>query len=299
MTPDGTNDSSTVVYFYDGTLEGFFSAVFDAYTGKDRPDIITVSENYQSRIDQIIHHVQTREDKYERVYDGIIKHIGPVGYHKVRTVFLSPSPDKDTILFRYLEYGFKVGKKIHVDISHELVNPVERLKKETWFEMHRMKMFARFAQMDNGVYFSKINPKCNVLPLVMEHFARRFNVQPFVIYDENHRILGLYDMKSWYLQYVDDDFEVPDCAEDDLRYQRLWKSFYDSIAIEERVNHDLRRNFMPKRFWSNLTEMSFIDPKDTIGHLGLSDSSSGSVVAHDELLPPEQRALPEQDASLF
>jgi hypothetical protein len=92
----------------------------------------------------------------------------------------------------------------------------------------------------------------------MNHFARRFNIQPFVIYDEIHKIMGIYDLKSWHLQYVD-DLEIPDCAADDRKYQRLWKSFYDSVAIAERVNHKQRRNFMPMRFWSNLTEMTYQD----------------------------------------
>jgi len=121
--------------------------------------------------------------------------------------------------------------------------------------------FARFARMDNGVYYAKVNPKHNVLPLIMDHFAKRFNVQPFVIYDEVAEVVGLYDMKQWRLQYVE-DFQPPDCADDDRRYQKLWKAFYDSVAIEERVNHKQRRNFMPMRFWSNLTEMTYVDRED-------------------------------------
>jgi len=253
------SSQSTVVYFYDGTLEGFFSAVFDAYTREDKPDIIATPGNFQQRLDQVTHVVETAEEKYERVYAGIITRMGRGGYTKAKTVFLSPHPDKDTILYRYLRYGFEVGTKVHVDLAHELVNPVERLVRETNFEAHRMRMFARFARMENGVYFATINPKCNVLPLVMEHFARRFNVQPFVIYDEVHHLVGISDRKSWRLQYVDEDFEAPDCAVDDRQYQKLWKAFYDAVAIEERVNHKLRRNFMPLRFWRNLTEMTYLE----------------------------------------
>jgi hypothetical protein len=37
--------------------------------------------------------------------------------------------------------------------------------------------------------------------------------------------------------------------------QRLWKNFYDTIAIKERFNPKCRMNFMPKRVWANLPEM--------------------------------------------
>jgi len=253
-----TDTGTTVVYFHDGTLEGFFSAVFDAYTNPQKPDIITTPEGFQCCFDQVSVYIETENHKCERVYRGIHKHMGHDGYYKVKMVFLSPSPDKDTILYKYLQYGFKVGRKILNDLAHPDVTPVEHLLRETQMEAHRMRMFARFARLDNGVYFSRINPKCNVLPLVMDHFAQRFNVQPFIIYDEVHHLAGIYDMKRWYLQYVE-QMDIPACATDDLRYQRLWKKFYDAVAIEERKNHNLRRNFMPLRFWRNLTEMTYIE----------------------------------------
>lgn len=42
---------------------------------------------------------------------------------------------------------------------------------------------------------------------------------------------------------------------DEQKYQRLWKIFYDSIAIEGRYNPKCRMSHMPKRFWHNLTEL--------------------------------------------
>lgn len=44
----------------------------------------------------------------------------------------------------------------------------------------------------------------------------------------------------------------PDEAE--KRYRRLWRCFYDTIAIRERENPKLRMSHMPKRFWPLLTE---------------------------------------------
>ncbi len=33
----------------------------------------------------------------------------------------------------------------------------------------------------------------------MNHFAARFNIQPFIIYDENHHVAGVYDGEDWSL----------------------------------------------------------------------------------------------------
>ena len=271
------SDTTIVAYLHDGTLEGFFSAIFDAYTLPQKPDVISASDCYQDRLEQITIYVQTEERKYERVYTGIKKHLGMDGYRKVKAVFLSCEPDKDTQLYRYLVYGFKVGRKVHVDIAHEAVNPIERHYRDVWMETRRIMQFARFARMDNGVYYAKVNPKHNVLPLVMDHFARRFNIQPFIIYDEIHQLAGIYDMKQWRLQYVE-NFSAPDCAADDRRYQKLWKTFYDSIAIKERVNHRQRRTFMPMRFWSNLTEMTYMDRESDTAQQALD---AGSILARE------------------
>ena len=37
--------------------------------------------------------------------------------------------------------------------------------------------------------------------------------------------------------------------------QRAWKRFYRAVAVESRYNPELRRQFMPKRLWKNITEM--------------------------------------------
>jgi probable DNA metabolism protein len=37
-------------------------------------------------------------------------------------------------------------------------------------------------------------------------------------------------------------------------FQALWKTFFDSIAINERKNIKLQQNNMPGRFRSNMTE---------------------------------------------
>jgi hypothetical protein len=38
---------------------------------------------------------------------------------------------------------------------------------------------------------------------------------------------------------------VPAFSQEELAYRRLWKGFYDAIAIKERINPDLRRQLMP------------------------------------------------------
>ncbi|MDR0350126.1 MAG: TIGR03915 family putative DNA repair protein [Coriobacteriales bacterium] len=116
-----------------------------------------------------------------------------------------------------------------------------------------MLQFVRFAQLEGGVYFSRIEPKASVVPLIMGHFAARFNIQPFMIYDARHGMSGVFDTERWWI--VDArDMRLPSLDVAEEEFQSLWQTFYDTIAIAERRNPRCQRGFMPKRFWGNLCE---------------------------------------------
>ncbi|MBQ1602824.1 MAG: DUF4130 domain-containing protein, partial [Oscillospiraceae bacterium] len=49
-------------------------------------------------------------------------------------------------------------------------------------------------------------------------------------------------------------FEMAAPDETEAQYRRLWRRFYDTIAIRERENPRLRMSHMPRRFWGTMTE---------------------------------------------
>ncbi|WP_110945300.1 DUF4130 domain-containing protein [Paenibacillus phocaensis] len=48
---------------------------------------------------------------------------------------------------------------------------------------------------------------------------------------------------------------LPEAGGQELTYRRLWKRFYDTMAIRERLNPRAQMSHMPKRYWARLTEM--------------------------------------------
>ena len=46
--------------------------------------------------------------------------------------------------------------------------------------------------------------------------------------------------------------------DDEMKYRALWKRFYNTIAIKERINPNLRRQHMPKKF-EKYYQMSMVD----------------------------------------
>jgi len=43
-------------------------------------------------------------------------------------------------------------------------------------------------------------------------------------------------------------------AEDEKQFQELWKGYFNSMTIKERINPKLHRQNLPKRYWKYLTE---------------------------------------------
>ena len=129
-----------------------------------------------------------------------------------------------------------------------------------------MQQFIRFEHFENDVWFARCNPKANVVPLLMDWFAGRFNTQRFVLYDEVHNVAGIYDGEGWYLAQTG-DVHLPLHAQDEATMQAAWKGFYDAVAIPARYHPELRRHFMPKRFWRNILEVRDELPETEQGEL--------------------------------
>jgi len=243
-----------LIYTYDNTLEGFLTCVFQAYQRGEQPDDITCEQGMQYRIGQELHPVVTAEEQWQRVRTGIHKKLGRMAWEKIRACYCASIPEKEMLLYRYLRQGFSRGRVALDDISHPDILPIEELYRNVGMEQQRMIMFARFSKIPQGIYCATINPKHSVLPLIMSHFAGRFNVQPFIIYDEVHQLAGVSEHGQWFLSPAE-GIQIPEADSDDKEYQDLWKSFYDAIAIPERRNEKRRMGFMPKRLWKHLPEM--------------------------------------------
>ncbi|HBK40409.1 MAG TPA: DNA metabolism protein, partial [Porphyromonadaceae bacterium] len=44
-------------------------------------------------------------------------------------------------------------------------------------------------------------------------------------------------------------------SSDETFFQQMWKEYFKSTTIKERINLKLQRQHMPRRYWRYLTEM--------------------------------------------
>jgi probable DNA metabolism protein len=230
-----------------------FSAIFEAFRRKEEPVNIVKDELVQQSL--LYSYIPTTTDQSlaERVRDGIINKLGNKNYERIKRAFLADDLNKGGILLRYLLFTMRKGSRSCFYLANPAVAAFENMHKQVANEAHHFLMFVRFAQLNNGVYYSQIEPRACVVPLIMDHFAARFNIQPFIIYDKTNNMAGVFDTERWWM--VDaNEIQLPEQSEAEDNFQSLWQTFYDTIAIEERRNPTCQRNFMPKRYWGNMCE---------------------------------------------
>lgn len=275
----------STAFVYDGSLEGLLTAIFRAYEQKIVPQDIVRTENLQARLGQHIIEVVPDEKLALRVQKGICRRCGPVVFEAVKSTSLSGDENVGTIIYQFLRYALakdtpadctgcrrkmkcgglctKTRARSAIDeVTHPAVEPFIKANRAVHNERHLMMQFIRFEQLEGNLWFARCSPKASIIPLIMDWFVGRFNIQPFLIYDDVHNMAGVYEGKDWYLVKTD-TLTLPNRSDDEVLMQQAWKRFYHTIAVESRYNPELRRQLMPKRFWGNMAEMKEDIPSKT------------------------------------
>ena len=251
------------VFCYDKTFDGLLSCLFDSYSLKDYPEqLLAVGEPLPLFCD---HHytVVTDETKSARVWKHITSKLSAAGTRELTHCWLSELPDIDMLLFRYLRKTIDSPCSIETNFADEDVLELSKIYKKVSYEAHRLIQFARFQKTSDGTYFAPLEPQFNTLPLAIHHFVDRFADEKFLIYDMKRHYGFYYDMHTTTEVTLTDEEErinngrLNEAFADanETKYQQLWRSYYDTIAIKERINPRKRRQDMPVRYWKYLTEM--------------------------------------------
>lgn len=247
-------------YLYDGSFEGFLCCIYLHYY-EEKATGIYPQDLYQNKLLQPWRVVETDEVQAEKVYEAIGSKISELSLKRVYYLFLSNSEEREKIALDYLRLGFRMGSRVDSIHSHPVVYDAQQLAQKVSKEAHLLTGLVRFSVLEvdsaEGVkelLYSKIEPDHDVLELLGEHFSDRFKGDPFLIHDAR-RGKALYSANGqWYIAPLDEK-ALPDQSEQEKAYRRMWKTYFDTIAIEQRINPACQKRMMPVRYWKNLTEM--------------------------------------------
>ncbi len=193
----------------------------------------------------------------EETVNYIIKNIGYNNFNVIFKLYLSVTEDKELIIFYYCLYSLKYKETTRFMRNNKWIN--EALKQSSYVsrENHKFKGFTRFKKMNNGIYYAEINPTNNILFLLSKHFKDRLKDEYWIIKDVNRKLYSLYDKKNFII-VSEEEFKMNDfnLSDDEDKFLNLWKEFYDTVGIVARKNDRCRMNFMPKKYWKYIVEVS-------------------------------------------
>lgn len=251
-------------YLYDGSFEGLLTCVYNHYY-EEKASGIFLNDSYQSSLLGGFKLIETDEVKATKVYDAIENKISSDDLRRIYRVFLSSIDNKETKILNYIILGFKEGSSISLLHSNQVVFEVQQIEKKVSFEVHRLTGLVRFSvlnmqekgltkeEVNNEIMYCCIEPDHDVLELIAGHFSDRFKNEPFIIHDKRRGKAVFAQNGKWYISDFN-NLNLINVENNEKYYRQLWKEYFETIAIKERINPSCQKRCMPVRYWKNLTE---------------------------------------------
>lgn len=254
----GNSDQVNLVY--DGTFDGFLTLVFELYDLKISQFDIVDKKNLQQNVFALTRTIITDEQKSQRVWAGLSKKLSSTALGNIYKCYLSELPKIESILFQFIQYTFNSNFNIEADFGFEPVLKVAQISKKVMREKHRFEAFVRFKKDKEGLFYALIDPDFNVLPLILDHFRKRYADQKWLIYDVRRKY-GLYYnlIKTEYVVFESSFIKSKASSnivfdDEEIFYEQLWKDYFTATNIPSRKNMKLHKQHLPVRYWKYLSE---------------------------------------------
>lgn len=243
-----------MVYIYDGSFIGFLSAVHAVYNDGTSHMEAIVPEEERGGLFSKEKAVPTESEKAWTVAAAFEQKCGRAAAQWLYRAFLAEEPRREEVLFTYLREGFKAGADIYRRRMEPWVWTVFSWAKKTGREAGTFLGLVRFKELESGLLYGEISPTHDILPLLGQHFKKRFPQQEWAICDTRRRHALYCREGKLLLADLAGTVELV-YSVDEKELQALWRTYYRHMAIPERFHPLLRRSFMPEKYWTYLTEM--------------------------------------------
>ncbi|QGU94758.1 DUF4130 domain-containing protein [Clostridium bovifaecis] len=245
-----------ICYIYDGSFEGLLTCIYEAYYNKENPEEILKKEEFIPNLLTKEVYIKSDMNKFSKVYEAIKLKVSPVSLKYVFYVYLSDINGSSNLIYNYVRLGFKLGKNVDLYLHDNRVLKIHMIVKKVTSEFHRMLGFVRFKDIDNKFLYAPIEPDHNITALITPHFTERLRSENFIIHDLKREVASIYDKNGWSITSLPKEYGLRLLYENENGlYETLWKEYFKSTTIENRLNPKLQKMHMPKRYWKFLTEL--------------------------------------------
>lgn len=266
------------VLLCEDSLEGVFTGIYKAYERKENHRECKIRtglvDNYELFAEYV--EIEPEEELAKKVSRTICRDLGMEAYLSVCQALATEDSDKADAVYHMVVEGLKLHREsrqrnpgchaslkaisaggIMGNLTDPYIRKVFELSRSANFEILRMKQFLRFQELENGILFAKIGPKCNILSFIAPHFADRLPLENFVIYDDIRQLFVVHPAgKDWFMvtgEHYNEEM-TKRFSEKEKQYEELFTHFCHTIAIKERKNLNLQRQMLPIRFREYMVE---------------------------------------------
>lgn len=250
------------VYICHDTVTGIYSALYDAWKeSRNREAGIELRGKTQQQLFCEYRIVEECEKKVPAVQRMIKRYMGYNTYWDFYLAILSDDNEKGDAVFRTMQEARRIADSTRImdHLGCPAVAKVFELSRRVSNEAHIYKEVIRFRELENGVLFSEISPRTKILACIAEHFADRFPLENWMIYDKTHKAFLAHRAGAECRLICGEELNKESASRisaNQKEYEELWKAFFESIAVKERENPKLQQTHLPKRYRREMTEFS-------------------------------------------
>ncbi|WP_422861367.1 TIGR03915 family putative DNA repair protein [Flagellimonas sp. W118] len=235
--------STTLIY--DGTFNGFLTAVFVAFEEKINVSDIQKNGQNQNGLFSDTKTIFTNVEKAKRVWNTI-RNKSHNAITNIYFSFLSESEGIELILYTYIQRLMDSKASTHLNYSDGIVQRVNQLASAVGREKQRTEKLVDFQITKDDVRFAMVEPDANILPLISKHFRSIYSNQSWLIYDLK-RGYGIYynqnqvELISLNLQevHLTKTFKSDAFLNDEYDYPTLLNDYIKNTKIKALINRKL------------------------------------------------------------
>lgn len=252
------------IYQCEDSIEGILSAVYEAGISGYGHKYIRIAPKRRDEADSLLLFaeyvdVETVPEHADIVLEKVRHGISHEAYDYVMHALASHKPNRADVIYQFVTYGFTLGAKVTKAMQIPCVKDIFAMARYVHNEAHWFIEFLRFQQVSEepSVLLAVFEPKAEVLAMIVPHFADRLNPERFVIYDKTHGEAAFHiPGEQWFIRILTEEEKVhlEQMWEQREEYVDLWKTFFQSVCVQERANKELQRNMLRLRFRKHMTE---------------------------------------------
>lgn len=240
--------------------EDMLSCIYEAWSSrKGHQNIHLLLEPIEqyTLFDEYIH-VNADPEKVTKVITSIKKKISPYFYRELAYASMAYETDILDTIYRCMILGFAYGPSVLNQVQYKDIMRFQAVRTRLGKEVCRFQEFLRFHQVNRNVYVAHFEPKSRIALALGPIFEDRMPSEHWMVIDDIHReaVIHPKDEHFYIRTLTEEEFvRLLETEKVNDTFTDLWRTFFRSVAIEERKNEKLQRNLYP--LWSRKHAVEF------------------------------------------